>query len=97
MEDTEFRASVNVNDIYEYERREEGTSGALIIRNYKKTDSVHDFDGRQEWGFVVRFCEEEGTGTLMEVKLVQTEKLPFIHNKEKIDRFFENKLGAAVK
>jgi len=93
----EFMKHDNVNDIYEYEWREERTFCALMIRNYKVPDFVHDFYGRQEWGFIVRFREEEGTGTVVEVKLVQTGKLPFIHNKEKIDRFFENKLGAAVK
>lgn len=53
---------------------------------------VHDFHGRQEWGFIVRF-REEAEGTLIDVKLVQTEKLPFIHNRAKIDRFWKQKLG----
>ena len=92
----EFMKHENASDIYEYEWREEKTFGALIIRNYKKPDFVHDFVGRQEWGFIVRFREEEGN-TLIETQLVQTEKLPFIHNKQKIDEFFENKLGAALK
>ncbi len=90
----EFMKHENVNDIYEYEWREERTFGALIIRNYKKPDFVHDFDGRQEWGFIVRFREAEGTGTVVEVKLVQTEKLPFIHNRVKIDEFWNCKLAA---
>ena len=89
----EFMKHENVNDIYDYEWREEKTFGALIIKNYKVPDFVHDFHGRQEWGFIVRF-REEAEGTLIDVKLVQTEKLPFIHNRAKIDEFWKQKLDA---
>lgn len=69
----------------------------MIIKDYKRPDRVHDFDGRQEWGFIVRFYEQSGSEeTLIEVQLVQTEKLPFIHNKEKIDIFWKEKLDACV-
>ena len=90
----EFMKHENVNDIYEYEWREERTFCALVIKNYKSPDFVHDFQGRQEWGLIVRFREEEGTGTLVDVKLVQTPKIPFIHNRAKIDGFWNRKLGA---
>nr|MBQ8253048.1 hypothetical protein [Lachnospiraceae bacterium] len=91
----EFMKHDNENDLYEYEWRQEKSFGALIIKNYKRPDRIQDFDGRPEWGFVVRFRQQPGgNGTVVEVKLVPTEKLPYIHNKEKIDRFFENKLGA---
>lgn len=93
----EFMKHENVNDIYEYEWREEKTFGALIIKNYKKPDFVHDFDGRQEWGFIVRFREKpEGAETLIEAELVQTEKLPFLCNRAKVDTFWEGKLEAVV-
>ena len=34
---------------------------------------------------------------MIEAELAQTEKLPFIHNKEKIDVFWKEKLSADVK
>ena len=91
----EFMKHDNENDLYAYEWRQEKSFGALIIQNYKKPDRIHDFDGRQEWGFVVRFHEQPGgIGTLVEVKLVQTEKLPYIHNRDNIDAFWSVKLEA---
>lgn len=93
----EFMKHDNAEDIYQYEWRQEKTFGALIIKNYKIPDFIHDFDGRQEWGFIVRFREQpDAAGTFIEAELVQTEKLPFIHNKAKVDVFWERKLGAIV-
>ena len=93
----EFMAHDNMNDIYRYEWRQEKSFGALIIKDYKKPNHIQDFDGRQEWGFIVRFYEQPGENTRIETQLVQTEKLPYIHNKTKIDMFWENKLGAIAK
>ena len=91
----EFMKHDNAEDIYQYEWRQEKTFGALIIKNYKIPDFIHDFNGRQEWGFIVRFREQPDTAeTLIEAELVQTEKLPFIHDKAKVDVFWEKKLGA---
>lgn len=93
----EFMKHDNMNDIYVYEWRQEKTFGALVIKDYKKPDRVHDFDGRQEWGLIVRFCEQPGSEeTLVEATHVQTEKLPYVHNKEKIDIFWKEKLDACV-
>lgn len=93
----EFMMHDNMNDIYEYEWRWEKAFGALIIKDYKNPDRVHDFDGRQEWGFIVRFYEQtDSAQTLIVAELVQTEKLPFIHNKEKIDTFWKEKLRANI-
>lgn len=93
----EFMKHDNMNDIYKYEWRQEKNFGALIIKDYKLPNRVHDFNGRQEWGFIVRFHEQfDGAGTLIEAELVQTEKLPYIHNKEKVDIFWINRLGATA-
>ncbi len=87
----------NVNDVYEYEWRQEASFGVLIVKDYKHPDRVRDFDGRQQWGFVVRFHEQPNRAeTLIVAELVQTEKLPFIHNKEKIDIFWKEKLDACL-
>lgn len=94
----EFMMHDNTNDIYEYEWRQEVSFGVLIIKDYKNPDRVHDFDGRQQWGFVVRFHEQpDSAETLIVAELAKTEKLPFIHNKEKIDVFWKEKLSADVK
>lgn len=94
----EFMGHENQNDIYRYEWKQESSFGALVIKDYKHPDRVRDFDGRQEWGFVVRFHEQpDSAETLIAADLVQTEKLPYIHNKEKIDMFWKEKLGASVK
>lgn len=88
----------NVNDVYEYEWRQEASFGVLIIKDYKHPDMVRDFDGRQPWGFVVRFHEQpDSAETLIVAELAATEKLPFIHKKEKIDVFWKEKLSADVK
>lgn len=94
----EFMKHDNMDDVYSYEWRQEKNFGALIIKDYKVPNFVRDFNGRQEWGFIVRFREQPDTAeTLIEVQLVVTEKLPFIHNKEKVNIFWEKKLGAVAK